>query len=148
MAWTIELTYLGSSSLIKISILCFYRRLSNRAIGRGFMYWVWGTMASVVAYFVSFTFAVVFTCNPVQGYWRMFDLMWRLQNEMKCHDEGPVIVAVVVVSTIQDFVIYGLPISLLWNLQIPRRQKAALIAIFAMGLLYVRLRCALSQIVD
>jgi len=65
----------------------------------------------------------------------MFDIMWRLQNEMTCHNEGAIIVAVVVTSTVQDLVICALPIFLVWNLQIPKRQKAALIAIFAMGLL-------------
>jgi hypothetical protein len=135
MAWTIELTYMASTSLIKISILCFYRRLANGAIGRTFVYWVWGSIAFVIIYFISFTLAIVFTCTPVEGYWRMFDIMWRLQNEMTCRNEGAMIVGVVVVSTVQDFVICALPIFLVWNLQIPKRQKAALIAIFAMGLL-------------
>jgi hypothetical protein len=135
MAWTIELTYLASTSLIKISILCFYRRLASGSISRTFVYWVWGSIAFVIAYFVAFGFAVIFTCSPVQGYWRMLDISWRLQNKLQCHNEGATIVAVVVVSTVQDLVICALPIFLVWNLQIPRRQKAALIAIFAMGLL-------------
>lgn len=135
MAWAIELAYMASTSLIKISILCFYRRLANGSISRTFVYCVWGSIAFVVAYFVAFTGAIIFTCSPVQGYWRMFDLMWRLENEMKCHNEGATIVAVVVVSTIQDLFICALPIFLVWNLQIPKRQKAALIALFALGLL-------------
>ncbi|KAF2683611.1 hypothetical protein K458DRAFT_304176 [Lentithecium fluviatile CBS 122367] len=135
MAWAIELTYMASTSLIKISILCFYRRLANGSVSRTFVYWVWGSIAFVIVYFVAFTMAIIFTCSPIQGYWRMFDIKWRLQNEMSCHNEGATIVSVAVVSTTQDLVICALPIFLVWNLQIPKRQKAALIAIFAMGLL-------------
>lgn len=134
-AWTIELTYMASTSLIKISILCFYRRLANGAISPTFLYWVQGVIAFVILYFFGFFIAIIFTCTPIEGYWRRYDLMWRLQNEMTCRNEGALIVVVVVVSTLQDLVICALPIFLVWNLQIPRRQKAALIAIFAMGLL-------------
>ena len=124
-----------STSLIKISILCFYRRITNGSISKTYVYIVWIFIAFVIAYGISFTLAIVFTCSPVPGFWHLFDITWRMKNEMTCHDEGVVIVAVVVISTVQDFVICALPIVLVWNLQISRRQKAALIGIFGMGLM-------------
>jgi hypothetical protein len=40
-----------------------------------------------------------------------------------------------VVSTLTDFVAFMLPLSLLWKLQMSRRQKILLSAVFAVGLL-------------
>ncbi|KAF1996320.1 hypothetical protein P154DRAFT_498638 [Amniculicola lignicola CBS 123094] len=135
IALVIEILYLTSTSLIKISILCFYRRITSGSISKVFVYWVWGSIVFVIVYCITFIFTIVFSCVPVEGYWHMFDLAWRLKHELKCHNEGAEIVSVVVISTLQDFVICALPIVLVWNLQIPRRQKAALIGIFGLGLL-------------
>ncbi|KAF2642029.1 hypothetical protein P280DRAFT_290946 [Massarina eburnea CBS 473.64] len=135
LALAIEVNYLAATSLTKISILCFYRRMTNGTIRRKFIYWVWALIAFVVAYFISFSFAILFTCTPVEGNWRLFDMAWRLHNELKCHDEGVIIVVVVVISTLQDFIICALPVFLVWNLQMAKRQKVALIALFGMGLL-------------
>jgi hypothetical protein len=131
----IEVLYLLTTSLIKISILCFYKRITNGAISKTFVYWIWGSIAFVIAYFFAFSVSIIFSCSPVEGYWRYFDISWRLTHELKCHDEGAQIVAVVVVSTLQDFFLCALPMVLIWNLQISRRQKAALCGIFGLGLL-------------
>jgi hypothetical protein len=99
-----------------------------------FVYGVWAAIASCVVYGLIYTFLLIFTCNPVIGSFRLFDMAWRLKNELKCLDEGAIIVSCAIISTIQDLVICLLPIFLVWNLKIHRRQKAALIAIFALGL--------------
>ena len=51
-----------------------------------------------------------------------------------CAEEGPFIVAVTTVSTVQDLVICILPAFLIRNLQMPKRQKLAVCGIFALGL--------------
>ncbi|KAF2177469.1 hypothetical protein K469DRAFT_603311 [Zopfia rhizophila CBS 207.26] len=131
----IEILYLESTTLIKISILCFYQRITNGSISKVFVYWVWASITSVVCYSVIFAFVITFSYTPVEAYWHLFDVSWRLRNELKGFNEGAVIVSVGVIGTLQDFFICALPIILVWNLQIPRRQKAALIGIFGMGLL-------------
>jgi hypothetical protein len=82
-----------------------------------------------------FTLSIVFSCSPIEGYWHYFDIQWRMTHELKCHNEAAQIVVVVIVSTLQDFFLCALPIVLIWNLQISRRQKAALCGIFGLGLL-------------
>jgi hypothetical protein len=129
----IELNYMVSTTLIKISILCFYRRITG-SLTNAFVYWVWGSIIFCVGYGLLFFFLILFTCSPVVGYFHLFDLMWRMQNEVHCNNEGAIIVACAAISSVQDLVICMLPIFLIWNLQIPRRQKAALCAIFGMGL--------------
>ena len=50
-------------------------------------------------------------------------------------DEDNVIVAACVISTLQDLLICVLPMRLVWTLNISKRQKIALICIFALGML-------------
>lgn len=126
---------MGATSLTKISILCFYRRMSSGSISSAFIYGVWGLIISVIIYYVVFTFVILFTCTPVEGFWHLYDIAWRTQNELHCRDEGIIIVTIVVISTLQDFIICALPVVLVWNLQIPKRQKLALMALFGMGVL-------------
>jgi len=99
------------------------------------VYWIWASIIFVVLYFFAFTFTIIFSCSPIEGYWHYFDIAWRLQNELHCHNEGAEIVSVVIISTLQDFFLCALPIVLIWNLQIHKRQKIALCGIFGMGLL-------------
>lgn len=130
---SIELNYMISTTLIKISILCFYRRI-NGGLQNGFVYWVWGSIVFCIIYGVLFTLLIAFTCSPVVGYFHVVDTMWRLHNELSCRDEGAIIVSCAAISTVQDLIICMLPIFLIWNLRIQKRQKIALCGIFMIGL--------------
>ena len=129
----IELNYMISTSLVKISILFFYRRITG-SLTNSFVRWVWFSIVFCAVAGILFTCLIIFTCTPVVGFYRLFDIVWRLKNEVKCHNEGAVIVACAIVGTVQDLVICLLPIFLVWNLRIPRRQKIALCALFGVGL--------------
>jgi hypothetical protein len=96
---------------------------------------VYATIAFCAIYGVVFTFAILFTCTPIEGFWHYFDISWRIQNELVCRDEGALIVACAAISSVQDFIICLLPVLLIWNLQISKRQKLALCGIFGMGLI-------------
>jgi hypothetical protein len=58
------------------------------------------------------------------------------QSKFKYEDEAAALIASAVISTIQDFIAFGLPIVLLWKLQIPKRQRLGLAMIFAVGDFY------------
>lgn len=131
---TMELTYMVSTTLIKVSILCFYRRITGSLTNK-FVYWVWGTMILCIVYGILFSLLILFVCSPVIGFFRIFDAAWRMQNDLSCHNEGAIIVACAAISTVQDLVICALPVLLIWNLQIGKRQKIALCGIFGMGLM-------------
>ncbi|TID20697.1 ATP-dependent bile acid permease [Venturia nashicola] len=133
---SIELLYLVSTSTTKISILLFYRRLARGTISSTFMYAVWAAIASVVIYFLYFFIALLFTCNPLEAFWKQIDPAWSAQHKGKfqCHGEAANLIASAAVSVIHDFVACGLPTLLLWKLQISRIQKLALGGLFALGL--------------
>lgn len=101
------------------------------------MYAVWAAITSVVIYFFYFFTALIFTCNPVEAYWKQVDPVWFSQHkgEFKCHGEASNLIASAVISVVHDFVACGLPAILLWKLKISRNQKLALGGLFGVGLL-------------
>jgi hypothetical protein len=124
-----------STSWMKISILCFYRRFTSEFVSKRFLYWVRGSILYVVCCCITFVTLFVFTCLPVEAYWRIFDYAWRMRHEFKCIDEGAAVIAGCIVSLVQDIYVCALPVFLVWSLQMPKRQKAALIGIFVLGVL-------------
>jgi hypothetical protein len=135
--FSIECLYLLSTSTTKISILLFYRRLARGTISTPFMYAVWAAIASVVIYFFYFFIALIFTCNPVEAYWKQVDPIWLSQHKGKfeCHGEASNLIASAVISVVHDFVACGLPAILLWKLKISKTQKLALGGLFGVGVL-------------
>ncbi|KAF1364417.1 hypothetical protein EJ07DRAFT_100167 [Lizonia empirigonia] len=130
---SIEINYVVCTTLIKISILVFYRRMTA-SLTINFVYWVWGSIIFCAIYGIVFVLLVAFTCTPANGFFYIFDTAWRSQNELTCRNEGVIIVSVAAISTVQDFIICLLPVFLIWSLQIPKTQKFALCGIFGLGL--------------
>jgi hypothetical protein len=130
----IELNYLAATTFVKISILCFYRRMSG-SIKTAFVYGVWAMIVFCVLYSIIFAILIICTCTPVIGFFHMFDILWRVHNELTCRDEGAIVVACAIIGTVQDLFICLLPVLLIWNLKMARRQKAALFGIFGIGLI-------------
>jgi hypothetical protein len=130
----VELNYLVSATLIKVSILCFYRRITG-TLKDAFVFSTWAMIAFCIISSIIFSFLIIFTCNPVVGSFHLFDFAWRVKNEVTCLDEGAIIVACAIVGTIQDFFVCLLPVLLVWNLKMSKRQKVALCGIFAVGLI-------------
>ena len=133
----IEATYLVATTVIKISILCFYRRIADGTYMTGFVRWTWACIVAVALYCPIFLGLILFSCRPVAAYWRMFDLMWALTHPSHCLDEGAILASVTAISTVQDLVVCAIPVVVVWNLRLAWRQKLAVMAIFAVGLLCV-----------
>jgi hypothetical protein len=130
IAMSIELNNPVSTTLIKVSILYFYRRMAHRLTNQ-FIYWVWGTMVFCIIYGILFIFLIIFTCTPLNGFFHYANIGWRLENKLTCRDKGAIIVACAIISTVRDFIIC----MLIWNLKISKRQKFGLCGIFGIGLI-------------
>ncbi|KIW06340.1 hypothetical protein, variant [Verruconis gallopava] len=132
-----EVTYMASTCLTKISILLFYRRMSDGAISSIFRTIGYISIASVVAYMFAFSLAGVLGCRPISAYWLQVDLTWASTHprgkSYQCINEGAMILSACAVSIVQDFLACGLPLPLFWKLQLPKRQRIALAAIFSVG---------------
>jgi hypothetical protein len=129
---TIEVLFVVATGLVKVSILLFFRRLGSRGVSKAFRITTWVaigfTIASTIAFFIS-PFA---GCRPLSAYWEQSDVTKILQGvKFDCNNEGAAVTSAGVISTVQDLITALLPNFIYWKAQIPFRQKAALMAIFA-----------------
>lgn len=56
-------------------------------------------------------------------------------GELKCRDEGAIIVSCAIIGSIQDLLICIMPVMLVWDLKMSARQKTAVCAIFGVGMI-------------
>ncbi|KAH7389284.1 hypothetical protein DE146DRAFT_724657 [Phaeosphaeria sp. MPI-PUGE-AT-0046c] len=119
------LTYCVGFTLIKVSILTQYRRIFTVASARIPIYVVMGiAIASGIAAFFTFAFA----CVPVDANWNI------LKKPMaKCINEYAARYAHGTSNAVTDLLIAALPVKGIWNLQLVRRQKIALIMVLTLG---------------
>jgi hypothetical protein len=133
----LEALYMVSTVATKISILLFYRRLVPEAVSRGFRWSVYGIIFFVMAYFVTWEVILFTRYKPLYADWMLGDPFWWAQHkdEVKSLDEGVIIASSAIVSAVQDFIVCGMPMMVFWKMTIPKRQRIALGAIFAVGFL-------------
>jgi len=129
-----EVIYLGSTTLTKLSILMFYRRITSSVISRPFLIAVWSSIVFVAAYGITFIIVLVFTCDPVEAYWYRFTASWLKTHQYKCTDEVAALLVIITISTFQDFIATMLPMFVVYKLRLPIRQKLALAGVFLIGL--------------
>jgi hypothetical protein len=131
----IEALYVFSTGLTKISILLFYRRLVSGSVSRAFVWTILAIVFSVMAYMVTFELTLIFGCRPINAYWNEINPIWRTLNadEYVCLDEVVALYCANIISIVQDFLTFLMPLLLFWKLQLPIRQKAVLGCIFSVG---------------
>jgi hypothetical protein len=149
VTFSLYILYIISGGMIKISILLFYRRLDSRNITRTFRIATWINVIGIAGFVVAFTLVLFFSCNPSSAFWDQFDIQKTLDGYLyNCWvDESADLLAASIISAIQDAIAAFLPTILYWNLQIPRRQKVALGAIFALGYSVCIVACVRSYYV-
>ncbi|TGZ81843.1 hypothetical protein EX30DRAFT_395233 [Ascodesmis nigricans] len=130
IAYAMPIIYSAGISLIKISILLFYKRLfpSN------------ARMQKVCDWFI--IFQIVFTigacigfaliCKPIEGWWRL-DI--RAEACPTFVATMRIYVGLRIVTVICDIAVVCLPMKMLWGLKIPRQKKAGLAVLFSLGFL-------------
>ena len=129
----IEILYPPFVTAIKCSILTLYLRLFGvRPLFRKMIYVM---LALVVGWCIGVFFAAIFQASPPT-------LLWT--TNLKDIPKGAhhinfstYLVGSAVPNVVMDFAILLLPMGVVWQLQISRKRKMALSAVFAVGALYV-----------
>ncbi|KKY15822.1 putative integral membrane protein [Diplodia seriata] len=129
----ISLLYIGSTTLTKLSILLFYRRLGK--IRQWFKWTIWANMAFLIGYAICFIITIPLECSPVNAYWNKVNPMWAMKHDYSCINEGAGNVANGAISAVQDFIACILPMAIFWDLRISKRAKLALGFVFSLGLI-------------
>jgi hypothetical protein len=117
--------YSISLALSKISLLLMYMRPFP---GKRFNIACWTTIAVLLVCLVWACFGFMFMCTPI-ALWDK-PLTGTLFGRIIYFTSAPF-------NIITDFAIFFLPLPILAKLQLPRRQKVALILLFGVGLVYV-----------
>ena len=116
----------------KISILLLYLRIfTYRNI---FKYTVWVVAFIVFAQSVIGVFMNAFICKPARAAWQL----WSFPNA-SCLGPWAVNKPIGMSNLITDMFIFVLPIPIILRLQMSPKQKSAVIVIFLLGAMYVRL---------
>ena len=126
--WAMIIVYNLSLLCTKMSILCQYLRIFPQKSVRMATYTVIGI---VVAYAIWRFFSAVFTCNPPAAFWD------HSIKQKTCQDRLALSLASTTLNMITDIMIALLPLPYINKLQLPRRQKYALLAVFALAGLVV-----------
>lgn len=116
---------------IKLSILLQYLRIfvPNR---KGNMFMFVGVQACIWSLFLFYLVDTIFEialCTPRKKIWN------PLMTSGRCFNTDAAFQATGIFNVISDFVILGLPMPSLWKLQMPRRKKILMMAVFATGFL-------------
>ena len=129
---SIEILFVVTTGLIKVSILLFFRRLGSRGVSNAFRITTWVAIGFTIASSITFFISPLAGCRPLSSYWEQSDVInIALGVKFNCVDEGAAVTAAGVVSTVQDVITALLPNWIYWKAQMPFRQKAELMAIFA-----------------
>lgn len=128
-----EILYLGSLTMIRISILCFYLRIFPQRTFRRIVYVV---IAGNAAYGISFISVSIFQCIPVQGAWTRWDGVL----EAKCVNINAVVWTCAAINIALDFLVLILPMRDLARLAMPWDRKIYVLLVFCLGFLYVFLQ--------
>lgn len=112
-------------AVTKIAILILYLRLATSKVLRTL---IWGVMAFVALTSLSCVIATIFQCTPISKAWEQ-----PVTDKGHCIQVNALFYANAGLDIFQDLVIYVLPMKMLYSIQIPRRQKYALMIVFAVG---------------
>ncbi|KAF2642724.1 hypothetical protein P280DRAFT_540606 [Massarina eburnea CBS 473.64] len=117
------LVYNLSLGLIKTSILLQYRRVFTT---RRFQVVCWLVLTAVVIHTTWSVLGSILACLPVRAF-------WTKETPAKCIDQFSMWFTNAGINITTDFIIILLPIPVIKSLNLAKRQKLALMGIFAVG---------------
>lgn len=120
--------YVMTIGFIKVSLLFFYLRVFPK---KSLRIACWATMAFCAATTVAFTLVTIFQCHPIIYVWNK-DLKGG-----RCVNYNSAAWANAGINIVQDIIIILLPMNELRHLQLNRKKKIGMYAMFGVGSLLV-----------
>lgn len=118
-----EILYSITLVAVKISILLLYRSIFP---GRAFAIVVNVTSAFVVVWGLARILVSIFTCRPIYG-------LWDVTIPSTCINIRHCFTSTAIANICMDVFILSLPVSNVWQLQMPLRQKILVSGLFLLG---------------
>ena len=135
VTWLAELSSLLTGCCVKVSVLLFYRRLTEPTCS---IYWIWAVWAAIaltVSYTLAFILSLIFNCMPTEAYWKAFDLVYAMTANYHCVDTTVINLLAGIMAAVSDLYAVALPCFMMRHLRVPLRSKIALNIIFCIGFL-------------
>lgn len=129
MIYANDVHYPFNISTIKLAVLLFYLRLFGSR--KGFKKILYATGALVVSWCIGLTFPAIFRCNPISAAF----ILDTLYQEQHCIGANAYLISTSVFNVLLNLWILGLPLFIIWTLQLSQRRKYGLSGIFLLGAL-------------
>ena len=130
--WLGQQLYLWSSAIVKVSIAVALLRL---AVKRWHRVVLWMIVGTVIVVGLFFWLILLFDCKPVQHFWQRVDPTYQgtcLSTEVLLY----VAYTYSAITILCDFTLGGLPIIMVWSLQMDQHTKIAVGTILGLGAMY------------
>ncbi|KAJ5937733.1 hypothetical protein N7454_004075 [Penicillium verhagenii] len=121
--WLSSMFYLACLGFIKTSVLWFYTRLGDRFLTR--ISWI--MIGVIICQAGSFVLVAAFQCTPVS-------MAWTSTGPGKCVNINVFYLCNAALNILTDLLTYTLPVRVIFKLQMPQKQKIALVFILCLGL--------------
>ncbi|EHA28399.1 hypothetical protein ASPNIDRAFT_125297, partial [Aspergillus niger ATCC 1015] len=118
-----QFTYFVLTPVIKISFICFYRRLFTT---KHFLRFTFGLNILIAAWSSGIFLACALQCRPLRAY-------WDINVKGRCFSATTYIIVNQAFNVVMDFVILAVPVPMIWRLHRSWQDKLALNAVFALG---------------
>ena len=129
--WPFELEQIPALSLIKISVIYFYRRIFNTGATP---YLHWSTMIMVglmTAWTVAFFFSFLFICGGTPEYYWLSAAI----EKQHCVATQTLHLVYSITDTIFDILVLLMAVPMIWSLHMSMGRKLAVTGIFSLGLM-------------
>jgi hypothetical protein len=114
--------------------------MTRHTVNRWILIAIWVTIVFVIVSNIFFGIFGLVLCRPFSAFWHEVNIERIVAGyQYKCLDEGILVVAAGTVAAGQDIIVTTLPLSMIWNMQLPPRKKWSVIAIFCAGYMYALL---------
>lgn len=117
--------YNVATCVVKISILLQYRRIFTGKVMQKL------TMAALIfegAWAITLSILLPLVCHPVANF-------WDPTVEGSCLNQLAIWYVMASINLVSDFVIFSMPLPVIKNLQLPKKQKIMLMGVFCLGFL-------------
>ena len=134
-----EIMYNPAAFVTKLSITLQVLRIFG-GLHRGAVYWICHfTIWFNLLFQTAMMLVAIFHCQPQEKYW----LPWI---PGKCMSPNAPLLVSAIISTVTDLVLFVVPIACIWRLQMSRRQKWGVSAVFATA--FFAVFCSIMRIVS
>ncbi|PGG98810.1 hypothetical protein GX51_06606 [Blastomyces parvus] len=134
-----------ATSTTKLSLLAFYRRLLSPHSHKTYRWVILSLEILSTIVTLAYVFGVPFLCKPIGAAWDFTPPLYRPAYDYHCIERFDITFAASIVNAVLDLLTMLVPIPIAWQLQLPIRQRLAVIAIFCLGAIVVAASCVKTR---